>query len=242
MPRSRVSLVPATVSMATRSQFHLQFELPFSERRNMPDDLPFQWVLAGIVVLTTAIAGWNRHRARRSDEVISPVAEGTLFRWLLRVSALGLWLATLGQLVVPGWCGWCRWPLPAAIRWAGVLAALAGAWGLHWSLASLGKNLTDTVVVRREAQLVTTGAYHWVRHPYYVVAGWLMGAVTLLTANWLIGLTSLAVLGLLVWRTPQEEAELHARFGQEYEDYCQRTGRFWPRRGTLGWSSRRTDG
>ena len=200
----------------------------------MPDDAAFQWSLAGIVVLTSAIAGWHRRRAARGDEPISPAQEGTLYRWLLRISALGLWLATLGQLLVPGWCDWCRWPLPTAVRWAGVLAALLGAWGMHWSLASLGRNLTDTVVVRREAQLVTTGAYRWVQHPYYLVAGWLMGSVTLLTANWLIGLTSLAVYGLLLWRTPLEEAELLDRFGREYTDYCQRTGRFWPR-----WPTRR---
>lgn len=200
----------------------------------MPDDTAFQWSLAGIVVLTSAIAGWHRLRAARGDEPISPAQEGTLYRWLLRVSALGLWLATLGQLLVPGWCAWSRWPVPTAVRWVGVLAALLGAWGMHWSLASLGRNLTDTVVVRREAQLVTTGAYRWVQHPYYLVAGWLMGSVTLLTANWLIGLTSLAVYGLLLWRTPLEEAELLDRFGREYADYCQRTGRFWPR-----WPTRR---
>jgi protein-S-isoprenylcysteine O-methyltransferase Ste14 len=195
----------------------------------MSADTPFQWALVGIVVLTSAIAGWHRRRAARDDEPISPLQEGTVYRWLLRVSALGLWLATLGQLLVPGLCTWCRWPLPAAVRWMGVLAGLLGAWGMHWSLASLGRNLTDTVVVRRAAELVTSGAYRWVRHPYYVVAGWLMGSVTLLTGNWLIGVNSLAVLGLLVWRTPLEEAELLARFGQEYKDYCQRTGRFWPR-------------
>jgi protein-S-isoprenylcysteine O-methyltransferase Ste14 len=195
----------------------------------MSVDTPFQWALAAIVVLTSAIAGWHRRRAARRDEQISPAQEGTLYRWLLRLSALGLWLATFGQLLMPGWCTWCRWPLPTALRWVGVLAGLVGAWGMHWSLASLGRNLTDTVVVRREAALVTTGAYRWVRHPYYVVAGWLMGSVTLLTGNWLIGVTSLAVLSLLVWRTPLEEAELLARFGDEYHDYCRRTGRFWPR-------------
>lgn len=195
----------------------------------MPDDRPFQWALAVIVVLTSAIAGWHRRRASRSDEHVSPAKEGALFRWSLRLAALGLWLATLGQLVTPGWCDWCRWPLPVSVRWGGVLAGLVGAWGMHWSLASLGKNLTDTVVVRREAELVTTGAYRWVRHPYYVAAAWLMAAVTLLTANWLIGVTGLAVLALLVVRTPQEEAELLARFGDDWQRYCARTGRFAPR-------------
>jgi len=56
-----------------------------------------------------------------------------------------------------------------------------------------------------------------------------MASVTLLTANWLIGVTSLIVLALLVVRTPQEEAMLIERFGQQYRDYMARTGRFIPR-------------
>ncbi|HBH50750.1 MAG TPA: hypothetical protein DDY91_02545 [Planctomycetaceae bacterium] len=204
----------------------------------MPDGRIFQWALAAIVGLTSGIAGWHRWRARRNDEPISPAQEGALFRGALRVAALGLWGATLGQLVVPGWCDWCRWPLPTGVRWLGVLAGLMGACGMHWSLASLGKNLTDTVVVRREAELVTTGAYRWVRHPYYLVAGWLMASVTLLTANWLIGLTSLAVLALLVVRTPREEAELQSRFGDAYRRYCEQTGRFVPRWRSHGQPSR----
>ena len=58
---------------------------------------------------------------------------------------------------------------------------------MYWTLSSLGTNLTDTVVTRAEATLVTHGPYRWVRHPYYVTAALLMGSVTLLTANWLIG-------------------------------------------------------
>ena len=68
----------------------------------MSADTPFQWALAGIVVLTSAIAGWHRRRAARDDEPISSLQEGTTYRWLLRVSALGLWLATLGQLLEIG--------------------------------------------------------------------------------------------------------------------------------------------
>jgi protein-S-isoprenylcysteine O-methyltransferase Ste14 len=74
-----------------------------------------------------------------------------------------------------------------------------------------------------------------VRHPFYVTAALLMASVTLLTANWLIGLCSLLVLGLLAIRTPKEEQMLLARFGQQYRDYMAGTGRFWPR------TSARTD-
>jgi protein-S-isoprenylcysteine O-methyltransferase Ste14 len=100
---------------------------------------------------------------------------------------------------------------------------------MYWTLSSLGKNLTDTVVTRKAATLVTHGPYRWVRHPFYVTAALLMASVTVLTANWLIGLTSLIVLSLLAVRTPKEEAMLIERFGEQYRDYMAKTGRFVPR-------------
>lgn len=56
-----------------------------------------------------------------------------------------------------------------------------------------------------------------------------MASVTVLTANWLIGLTSLIVLIFLAVRTPKEEAMLIERFGQQYRDYMAKTGKFVPR-------------
>ncbi len=97
--------------------------------------------------------------------------------------------------------------------------------------SSLGKNLTDTVVTRSEATLVTNGPYRWVRHPFYVTAALLMASVTLLSANWLIGLSSFVVMALLIARTPNEERKLIEKFGDEYRKYIATTGRFIPRIG-----------
>jgi len=96
-------------------------------------------------------------------------------------------------------------------------------------MSSLGKNLTDTVVTRAGATLVTHGPYRWVRHPFYVTAAILIFSVTLLTANWLIGLSGLTVMVLLVVRTAKEEQMLTDRFGEEYRQYISKTGRFFPR-------------
>ena len=76
--------------------------------------------------------------------------------------------------------------------------------------------------------LVTHGPYRWVRHPFYMTAALLMASVTLLTANWLIGASSLLVLGLLAIRTPKEEQMLIERFGDDYRRYMARTGRYFP--------------
>jgi protein-S-isoprenylcysteine O-methyltransferase Ste14 len=100
---------------------------------------------------------------------------------------------------------------------------------LFWVFHSLGRNLTDTVVTRREHTLVTHGPYRWVRHPFYGVGFLGLLAASLITANWFIALTGAVVIALLVYRTRTEEAKLIERFGDEYRAYRDRTGAFFPR-------------
>jgi len=42
---------------------------------------------------------------------------------------------------------------------------------LIWTLRTLGANLTDTVITRKEHTLVTSGPYRWVPHPFYDAVG-----------------------------------------------------------------------
>lgn len=124
---------------------------------------------------------------------------------------------------------WAALPLPDAVRWSGAVLGLSGAGLMYWTMTSLGKNLTDTVAVRREAYLVTRGPYRWVRHPFYVTAAVLMASITLLSANALIGAAGLAVVALLAVRTPIEERKLLEQFGEPYREYRATTGAFFPR-------------
>jgi protein-S-isoprenylcysteine O-methyltransferase Ste14 len=133
-------------------------------------------------------------------------------------------------MINPSWMAWSSLPVPAWLRWAG---AALGVWVvpsiLFWVFHSLGRNLTDTVVTRREHTLVTHGPYRWVRHPFYVVGFLGLLAIALMTANWFIALTGAVVIALLVYRTGTEEAKLIERFGDEYMAYRERTGAFFPR-------------
>ncbi len=99
----------------------------------------------------------------------------------------------------------------------------------YWVATSLGKNITDTVVTRKEATLVSHGPYHWVRHSLYSVAALFFPAFALLLANWFILLMGISALVVLAIRTPIEEAKLIEKFGDEYREYMKRTGRFVPR-------------
>ena len=47
--------------------------------------------------------------------------------------------------------------------------------------------------------------------------------------TWLVPLAAMAMFGILARRTRIEEAYLIARFGDEYRQYRDSTGRFWPR-------------
>ena len=100
---------------------------------------------------------------------------------------------------------------------------------LFWTLRSLGKNLTDTVVTRKHHSLVTTGPYRWVRHPFYVCAALVTLAVSLISANAFFLVAGGLILLLLFFRTRVEEANLVSRFGEDYRKYMDRTGRFFPR-------------
>ena len=194
----------------------------------MFSETPFRIALVVVIVLTMSVTVYHRLQAAATGEKISRREEGYAFAIALRLAGLGLWIATFGYLLFPAAFQWAAFPLPLWARWIGVVSGMLCSLLMYWTLSSLGKNLTDTVVTRKDATLVTHGPYRWVRHPFYVTAALLMASVTVLTSNWLIGITSVIVLGFLAVRTPKEEQMLIERFGQPYRDYMARTVRFIP--------------
>lgn len=191
----------------------------------------FRLALFAIIVATMSVGGYFRVKAAASGERISHRAEGYLFAFVLRMFGLGTWLSIFAWLVSPESVAWANVPLPVAVRFVGVAVGMWAPVLMYWTLSTLGKNLTDTVVTRTGATLVTQGPYRWVRHPFYLTAGLVLLSATLIAANGMIGLCSLLILMMLAIRTPKEERMLIERFGDEYRNYQSRTGRFFPRIG-----------
>ena len=108
---------------------------------------------------------------------------------------------------------------------------MIGLWGvlLVWTFRNLGKNLTDTVVTRKEHTLVTTGPYRYVRHPFYLAFVIAVVGGSIVASNWFLFLAGMVPFGFLVARTRIEEQKLVERFGDEYRQYQERTGQFFPR-------------
>src|SRR5262245_14288469 len=116
-----------------------------------------------------AVTVYYRLQAR-SGERISHREEGYLFATILRLAGLALWISTFGYLIVPAHFQWALMPLPVWLRWTGAVTGALCSLLMYWTLSSLGKNLTDTVVTRANARLIVHGPYRWVRHPFYVTA------------------------------------------------------------------------
>jgi len=189
----------------------------------------FRAAALGVLLAYVPAGLYFRLRAARSRESLDRRQEGWAILVGLRLAGLLMVAATVSYLARPALVQWAQWPLSPILRWLGLPLGLAGALLFVWTLATLGSNLTDTVVTRREHALVIEGPYRWVRHPFYLsaLAGGL--GMGLLAASPLIAGATVGVYALLVLRTPNEERHLAARFGVAYEEYRRRVPPFWPR-------------
>jgi protein-S-isoprenylcysteine O-methyltransferase Ste14 len=192
------------------------------------DDGVFRWVMLAGLVAVVAVTAPHRVRAG-TREKLDRRKEGAFMLATLRPAGGALWLSTIAYIINPAWMSWSQISLPIWLRWTGaVFSALAIAL-LVWTLPTLGKNLTDTVVTRIEHTLVTRGPYQWIRHPFYMAMALMTLGSALVTANWFILATGVFVFSLLALRSRVEEEQLAARFGGAYLDYRKRTGRFLPK-------------
>src|SRR3989338_3574926 len=199
----------------------------------MNSETMFQIVGVALFLSALSISVYFRSRANRAGaktgDRVTWRGEGAGIMIGLRVAGLAMWLSLLAYLINPRWMAWSQLPLPLWLRWTGAGLAGAAVPLLFWMFYSLGLNVTDTVAIRREHRLVTSGPYRWIRHPLYSFGTLLLLGFSLLAASWFIAAAAVTGGILLARRTPIEEARLLEQFGEEYHSYIQRTGRFLPR-------------
>ncbi|MBK5295411.1 MAG: isoprenylcysteine carboxylmethyltransferase family protein [Acidobacteriia bacterium] len=190
--------------------------------------MPFR--IFALMVFVPALTVGLYHRLRvRTTEKLDRRQEGIPILISLRLIGLSVWVSLIAWLISPRSMAWSSVSLPDGLRMIGLpLGWIALAW-IWWVLHSLGSNLTDTVVTRREHTLVQRGPYRWIRHPLYTMIVPFGLSFALLAANWYMGAASLAAFLLLAIRSRKEEENLVARFGDAYRNYMAATGRFLPK-------------
>ena len=91
-----------------------------------------------------------------------------------------------------------------------------------WSLLALPPR-------KRGSRVVKSGPFRWVRHPFYSAFIWSgTGAVAMWLESWSVLFSVVPVSLFWAWYIRKEEAFMLEKFGDEYRDYMNSTGQFFP--------------
>lgn len=117
----------------------------------------------------------------------------------------------------------------ALLDWLAVAAALV-AYALTvpcW--LTLGANWSLAVVPNKQTTLITSGWYGRIRHPIYALGLLLALATVAVAPSPAVLMVAISHVTLVILKASNEERHLMQRHGQAYRDYCDRTGRFFPK-------------
>ncbi len=195
----------------------------------MDHDQVFRWILILGIATVLPIGLYHRIKSQASGEKLDRRQEGLFILATLRpIGALKM-IGVIAWLIDPESMAWSSVGLPIGLRWIGVIIGAFAAVLIIWVFRTIGTNITDTVVTRKEHTLVTSGPYRYVRHPFYLAFGMATVADSLIAANWYLALTGGLAFLLILMRTKKEEGNLVARFGDDYRRYKKVTGMLFPR-------------
>ena len=123
--------------------------------------------------------------------------------------------------------------------WRVVIAIMLAVTGLSlsvWSIVYMRRkgdgNPMDAFgheVAPRTKHLMTEGPYRLSRNPMLTGSFVYYAGICVWLWTWLALVVFVAFIAIMMIQVLSEEKRLCKDFGEEYEDYCRRTGRFWPR-------------
>jgi protein-S-isoprenylcysteine O-methyltransferase Ste14 len=187
------------------------------------------WALI-VLFGSLAVSGYYRAVARRRSGTIERRREGGLVLAARAAGGLGAFGAVLVHALAPATMRWASFQAPA---WLIAMGAFLGALAVpatYWVFSSIGSNVSETVLTKRDHALVERGPYRWIRHPLYTLGSVLLLSLGLMLASWLV--LGFAAAAFVVFRfvvVPVEERHLVQRFGESYRSYMRRTGAMLPR-------------
>jgi len=194
------------------------------------DSIFFRVTLALLLIGFVVHRGfYTRKIQHRAESILKQPKPGRTTQIANLLTLLALF-STIIYIVVPNWMSWSALPIPTWLRWLGIGIALGGFALLQWAQHALGKNWSDDPKLIKGQELVSSGPYHWIRHPIYSAFLLILGAFLPISANWFAGGLWISAIGLAIAaRIDVEEKMMLAQFGEEYRAYMQKTGRLWPR-------------
>lgn len=190
----------------------------------------FRIILPTLIVLFAIHRGYyvSKH-TKPEEQTLKRREENTASKLAGLLSIIGF-LTIIAHVANPDWMKWADLPFPAWLRWTGVGIAFLGFILLQWSQNTLGENWSDTPRMLKEQFLITSGPYHYVRHPIYTAFILILGSTFFISANWMIGLAWIGMAVLeIASRIQFEESLMIEYFGDQYREYMKKTGRLIPK-------------
>lgn len=137
-------------------------------------------------------------------------------------------IAILFYAFCPEYTIWLKIYLPSWIGLSGLVLMVSSPLLKMWSYKKLGRNWSTKVVINQRHSLITTGPYHWIRHPIYL--SYLMLALGIFFATGSLTLFSLGACFFIIdlIRGFEEEKALRQKFVAEYPQYAESTGGYVP--------------
>lgn len=160
---------------------------------------------------------------------IKPIAKSRNWVWTSAMIASILCLYLLLRLgIVPKNLNAVLWPGTIAVHVTADVLVLFGLLVFIWARWTLGANWSANVAIKKDHELVQSGAYRYVRHPIYT--GFLtMMLGTAAAYGRLLGIIILAVcIGGFSLKAMQEESLLTEHFPDAYPAYKLKTKAFIP--------------
>jgi protein-S-isoprenylcysteine O-methyltransferase Ste14 len=184
-----------------------------------------------LALVWPTVRAWRRHRvfavvAHRTRDPLGRYVGRGFGAGVAGVAAWSALYAALGPTPLDVWAA------PAAVRAAGVLAALTGLAVVLVAQAQMGASWRIGIDAAPTG-LVADGLFRWVRHPIYTgLLAMLAGVVALTPSPWtLMGAGWIASLVALQARL--EDTHLSLRHGDAWRAWASRTGRLLPGLGSV---------
>lgn len=208
--------------------------------------MPFPWEkLPNWIVGVTVLSYWAcvvvmivrvSRKTRRLGCVVVPAQPVEQLMWAVWLPLIVLWIAAPFVAVQRGtWTGgWlasaggdARAALAVRLIASGVAVGCLAASIVCWR--HMGKHWRMGVDSEQRGKLFTDGPFAYVRHPIYALSILLMLATLVAVPNTLLLVLALVHITLMNLKARNEERHLRGVYGAAYDDYCARTGRFFPR-------------
>jgi len=191
------------------------------------------FILFAALLAIRGYFGWKARQAGHCSWFADEEAverEGRLSLFLRGITFLGIVILIVFYALDKGEPSWLTVSLPEWLRWLGVGLGIVSIPLMVWVHDTLREFWSTTMQIQDRHELITEGPYHWVRHPMYTTILVLFVGLSLISAVWLFLILAIAMGPFFNRVASREETMMIELFGDEYRNYMQRTGRFFPLR------------